>query len=79
VAESTERRVGWDNPTGTFTVSVAPDEVLLVDYTYNYGGSEDQLASIKIAGAKGSIDLDGKQAQTQFKIESDTKYLLQYR
>lgn len=72
---------GWDNPTGTFTVSVAPDEVLLVDYTYNYDGSEDQfdLASIKITGAKGSIDLEGKQAQTQFKIESDTKYVLQYR
>jgi hypothetical protein len=72
---------GWDNSTGTFSVSVASDEVLLIDYTYNYGGSEDQfdLASIKITGAKGSIDLEGKQAQTQFKIESDTKYVLQYR
>jgi hypothetical protein len=72
---------GWDNATGTFSVNVASAEALLVDYTYNYGGSEDQfhLMSIKITGAKGSIDLEGRQAQTQFKVESDTNYVLEYR
>lgn len=71
---------GWDNSTATFTVSVAPDEVLLVDHAVNYVGSEDQfnLASLKISGANGSIELEGKQAQTQFK-GSDTKYVLEYR
>ena len=72
---------GWDNATGTFTVSVGPDEVLLVDSPTNYRGTENEfnLASIKITGANGSIDLEGKQAQTQFQIESDTNYVLQYR
>ena len=71
----------FDNLTGTFTVSLGPDEVLLLDYTSNYSGDENQfhLASIKISGANGLIDLEGKQAQTQFRIESDTKYVLRYR
>ena len=79
-----DRDLPWlefDNLTGTFTVGVAPDEVLLLTYAYNYGGDENEfdLARIKITGAKGSIDLEGRQAQTQFKIESDTKYVLRYR
>lgn len=71
----------FDNQTGTFTVSVAPDEVLLVDYTDNYQGDEDQfaLAGIKITGATGSMILEGRQAQTQFKKEFDTEYVLRYR
>jgi hypothetical protein len=71
----------FDNLTGTFKVSVAPDEVLLVDFAYNYRGDENEfdLASIKIDGASGSIDLEGRQAQTQFRIERDTKYILRYR
>jgi hypothetical protein len=66
--------------TGTFTVSLAPDEVLLVDYAYNYRGDEDEfdLSSIKIVGANGSVNLEGKQAQTRFKNESGTAYVLQY-
>ena len=71
----------FDNLTGTFTVSVAPDEVLLVDFAYNYRGDDNEfdLAAIHITGTKGSIDLQGRQAQTQFKIESDTRYVLRYR
>jgi hypothetical protein len=62
-------------------VSVAPEEVLLVEYVYNYRGDENQfdLENIRITGAKGSINLEGKQAQTQFRFESDTKYVLEYR
>ena len=71
----------FDNLTGIFTVSVAPNEVLLLSFAYNYQGHDNEfaLANIKITGAKGSIILEGRQAQTQFKIESDTKYVLQYR
>ena len=62
-------------------MSVAPDEVLVVDFAYNYSGDENEfdLASIKIDGASGSIDPEGRQAQTQFRIERDTKYILRYR
>jgi hypothetical protein len=76
-----ETQYAFDKLTGTFTVTVAPHEVLLVDYAYNYGGDENDfdLANIRITGAKGSIDLEGRQAQTQFKLESDTKYVLRYR
>ena len=71
----------FDNLTGTFKVSVAPDEVLLLDFAYNYRGDENQfdLVSIKIDGASGSINLEGRQAQTQFRLEGDTKYILRYR
>jgi len=71
----------FDKTTGTFMVNVAPQEVLLIDQTSNYMGDENQfdLISIKISGANGVIDLQGKQAQTQFKIESDTNYVIRYR
>lgn len=70
----------FDDATATFRVSVAPDEVLLVEFAYNYSGDEHQfdLASIKVEGASGSINLEGRQAQTQFRIEG-TKYILRYR
>jgi len=76
-----KNQYGFDNLTGTFTVSLAPDEVLLLQYAYNYRGDKNEfdLASIKITGANGTVDLEGRQAQTQFKLESDTKYVLQYR
>src|SRR5215204_1519460 len=35
-----EGQYSFDNAAGTFTVSVAPDEALLVDYAYNYQGDE---------------------------------------
>ena len=70
----------FDDLTGTFKVSVAPDEVMLLDFAYNYRGDESQfdLVSIKIDGASGSISLEGRQAQTQFRSEG-TKYILRYR
>ena len=70
-----------DDLAKTFKVSVAPDEVLLVDFAYNYRGDENEFAldSIKIDGPGGSINLEGRQAQTQFRIERDTKYILMYR
>jgi hypothetical protein len=71
----------FEDLTATFRVSVAADEVLLLDFAYNYRGDESQfdLVSIKIDGASGSINLEGRQAQTQFRIEGDTKYILRYR
>jgi hypothetical protein len=71
----------FDNLTGTYTVTVAPDEVLLLQSASNYQGNENEFdfARIKISGSKGTIDLEGRQAQTQFKIESDTKYVIRYR
>ena len=72
---------GFDKLTGTFTVSLAPEEVLFLQYAVNYQGNENEfhIARIKITGAKGSIELVGRQAQTQFQLESDTKYVLRYR
>lgn len=71
----------FDDLTATFKVRVAPDEVLLLDFAYNYRGDENEfdLASIKIGGASGSISLEGRQAQTQFRSDGDTKYILTYR
>lgn len=78
--ELPQEQYHFDNLAGTVTVSVAPDEVLLVDDSHD-PRDENQfgLASIKITGAKGSIILEGEQAQTQFKFDSDTKYVLQYK
>ena len=71
----------FDNLTGTFTVTVAPDEVLLLQWVSNYQGNENEFdfARVTISGSKGTIDLEGRQAQTQFKVESDTKYVIRYR
>ncbi len=70
----------FDDFTGTLRVTLAPEEVLLVDSAINYRGSENQfdLESINILGARGSISLEGRQAQTQFKLE-DKKYVIRYR
>ena len=71
----------FDKLTGDFIVSLAPEEVLFLQYAYNYQGNENEfdVDRIKITGAKGSIDLEGRQAQTQFQLESDTKLVLRYR
>ena len=63
-----------------FIVNLDPGEVLRLDSITNYSGEEGQfaIASIKLRGANGSIDLEGKQAQVQFR-EFDRKYVLTYR
>lgn len=70
----------FDRLTGTFTVNVSNEEALLVDDATNYDGRESQfdLASIRIAGAFGSIDLEGRQAQNQFRLD-DKRYVITYR
>jgi hypothetical protein len=72
---------GFDKLTGDFTVNLGPEEVLFLQYAHNYRGNENEFEvdRIKITGAKGSIDLKGGQAQTQFQLESDTKLVLRYR
>jgi hypothetical protein len=74
----------YDDPTCTYTVSVAPGEALLVSQSANYPGHEDvnsednfYLESISITGAKGAVRLEGRQAQTHFMKESDD-YVLTY-
>ena len=71
----------FDDLAKTFKVSVAPDEVLLVEFEYNYRGDENEFAldSIKISSPSGSINLEGLQAQTEFRMERDRKYILRYR
>lgn len=74
----------YDGLTCTFIVSVAPNEGLLVDYTHNYPGHDSEssellfdLDSLTITGVKGTIRLEGKQAQTEFKNESGN-YVIAY-
>jgi hypothetical protein len=75
-----EEQYRTDDFTEGFIVNLEPDEVLRVDSITNYSRKEDEfaIASIKLQGVNGSIDLEGKQAQMQFK-GSDTKYVLTYR
>jgi len=75
-----EEQYCTDDFTEGFIVNIEPDEVLRVESITNYSGNEDEfaIASIKLRGTNGSIDLEGKQAQMQFK-GSDTKYVLTYR
>ena len=74
----------YDGLMCTFKVSVAPDEALLVDYTYNYRGHDSEgselhfaLESLSLTGVKGTIMLEGRQAQTQFENESG-EYVIVY-
>jgi hypothetical protein len=74
----------YDDPTCTYTVSVAPGEALRVSQSANYRGAEDvnsednfYLESISITGAKGTVRLEGRPAQTHFVKESDD-YVLTY-
>ncbi len=74
----TSNQYEFDGATGTYKVSLGPDEVLRI--TSNRGGDDDfDIASISIRGAKGSVDLKGDQTRAQFKGESDTRYVLRYR
>jgi hypothetical protein len=73
----------YDGGTCTYNVRVAPDEALLVDYAYNYRGPNSEgselyfeLEELSISGAKGEIVLRGRQAQTQFKLESDAYVII---
>lgn len=76
--ELTSDQYEFDRTTGTYKVSLGPDEVLRV--TSNGGGDDDfDIASISIRGAKGSVELKGDQTRAQFKGESDTRYVLRYR
>jgi hypothetical protein len=76
----------YDGLTCTFTVNVSPNEVLLVGYTYNYQGHDSESSELHfrfdnllIMGSKGTVRLEGRQAQTQFiKIESGD-YAITYR
>jgi len=70
----------FDAVSGTFKVLLGPDEVLLVDRVSESSiDSGFRLASIRIEGPDGSVCLEGRQAQTQFKPEGDTNYVLRYR
>jgi hypothetical protein len=71
----------WDGANDTFTVHIAPNQALRVGSAVNYTGSADNfdLMSIKISGKNGSLDLQGKPAQTEFKSQSSTQYVLEYR
>ncbi len=74
----------FDNSSCEFTVIVAPNEALLVDFTYNYRGHNSEnsevhfdIESLSITGEKGAMRFEGRQAQTQFKVESGD-YILIY-
>ena len=79
--EIPKEQYGFDKLTGDFRVSLAPEEVLFLQSASNYQGNENEfdVDRILITGANGSIDLKGRQAQTQFHLESDNKFVLRYR
>ncbi len=68
----------YDDRTGIVTVMVAPDEALRVGYVYNYSVFYLDLASLSITGTQGSIRLEGRQAQTQFREESGS-FVIRYQ
>jgi len=62
-----------DHQAGKVMVRLAPGEALLVERTTNYQGHSSEysdqkfnIASINLNGVRGSINLEGRQAQTQF-------------
>ncbi|MFN8454173.1 MAG: hypothetical protein U0401_05775 [Anaerolineae bacterium] len=76
--EATEEQFHYDNRTGVVTVQVAPDEVLLLDYVYNYSEFSFDLASLSLTGAQGSIRLEGRQTFKQFREESGS-FVIRYQ
>lgn len=75
----------YDALTCTLTVNVAANEALLVDYAFNYRGhdregseSRLEIAALSIKGSKGSVSLEGRQAQTQFKKDESSDYVIAY-
>ncbi|HEX8177223.1 MAG TPA: hypothetical protein VF543_19195 [Pyrinomonadaceae bacterium] len=75
----------YDGLTCTFTVNVAANEALLVDYAFNYSGHDSEsselrfdLEALRITGAKGTMLLEGRQAQTQFKNNDSGDYIIAY-
>ena len=75
----------YDSQLCKYVVSVGPHEALLVDQTYNYSGPNSSgselhfdIDAVSITGAKGTIELEGRQAQTQFKSGDSGDYILNY-
>lgn len=72
--------------TRTITVSLEPDAMLRIGSTSNYRGhSNDEegwhfkYERVNIIGAKGTIELEGRQAQTQFVARDSGNYSITYR
>ena len=75
----------YDAKAGRITVFVKPGDALRVMRDVNYGGHEQETAadafdlkSIGLTGAKGSMHVEGRQAQTAFKEVSANLYTLTY-
>ena len=74
----------YDAAAGRVTVVLKPGEALRVMRAVNYAGYEHaeddafDLRSIALTGAKGTLYLEGLQAQTAFKAESNDLYTLTY-
>lgn len=73
-----EEQFHYDNRTSIVTVQVAPDEVLLLDYVYNYSEFSFDLASLSLTGVQGSIKLEGRQTFMQFREESGS-FVIRYQ
>ncbi len=80
-----EEQFEYDDRTCVFTVSLKPNEVLLVDHAYNYGGHNSEraderfnLEALGIVGVKGEVHLEGKQTQTFFQEDSQGDYVVVY-
>jgi hypothetical protein len=72
----------FDEGTATFIISLAPNEVLLVERSINCGGREEErfdISFVKIEGAQGTILASGHQALREFKQEDSHKYIIRYR
>ncbi|HEV2762116.1 MAG TPA: hypothetical protein VGV38_03900 [Pyrinomonadaceae bacterium] len=79
-----EDEYSYDAAVGRVTVMLRAGEALRVMRALNYMGREDAedpdfaLKSISLTGAKGTIYLEGLQAQTAFREESNDLYTLTY-
>jgi hypothetical protein len=69
---------GFDAIDGTYTVRVNPDEALFLERVSVHDGNELAFDNLRIVGAEGTIVLEGRQVQTQFRYE-ERDYVLRYR
>ena len=71
-----------DQKTKTVWVTIAPNEALIIEKEVNYLGhdrEEFNIERLNLSGINGTLEFEGKQAQTQFEKQENGDYVIFYK
>jgi len=71
-----------DEKTKTVKAIIAPHEALIIEKEVNYRGHDSEESNIEeltLSGINGTLEFEGKQAQTQFEKQENGDYMIFYK